>query len=89
MPSSKQSRRRRRNRVVHTNSAPTMNAMQQVDTWNLLDLVPLSASQQFTTEQPVFIEVFAGVNGWGYNLTQGNSGIGTNAVSYGDATGQF
>lgn len=35
------------------------------------------------------IEVFAGVNGWGYSCTQGTTQIGADAKLYGDATGQF
>lgn len=35
------------------------------------------------------VEVFAGVNGWGYSLNQGNANIGTQDFLYGDSTGQF
>jgi hypothetical protein len=35
------------------------------------------------------IEVFAGVNGWGYTLTQGNTQVGAGGAEYGATTQQY
>ncbi len=45
-----------------------MHGMQQVSTWNLLDLFPIGASNTFDTSQPVIVELFAGLNEWGYAI---------------------
>jgi hypothetical protein len=64
-----------------------MNGMQQVSTWNLLDLVPIGASQTFNTGEPVTIEVFAGVNEWGFVITQAGNIVGSSNYPYGEFAG--
>jgi hypothetical protein len=66
-----------------------MNGMQQVSTWNLLDLFPIGASQTFTTSEPVLVEIFAGLNEWGYVLLQGGNIIGSSNYPYGEIAGQY
>jgi len=61
-----------------------MNGMQQVDTWALLDLFPIGASENFNTAEPVNVEVFAGVNQWGYLLKQAGTIIGSSNYPYGE-----
>lgn len=64
-----------------------MNGMQQVSTWNLLDLFPIGVSQQFNVAEPVTVELFAGLNEWGYAITQAGTIIGSSNYPYGELAG--
>jgi hypothetical protein len=64
-----------------------MNGMQQVSTWNLLDLFPIGATQNFDSSEPVTVELFAGLNEWGYAITQGGNIIGSSNYPYGEIAG--
>lgn len=63
--------------------------MQQVATWALLDLFPIGASEQFDPSEPVVVELFAGVNQWGYLLKQSGVIIGSSNYPYGELGQQF
>lgn len=73
--------------MVNSNQAATMNGMQQVSTWNLLDLFPIVASTNFDSSEPCTVELFAGVNQWGYAISQGGNIIGTSNNPYGEIAG--
>jgi hypothetical protein len=53
----------------------------------LQDLFPIGASTTFDTSQPVIVEVFAGVNQWGYVVKQGSTIIGSSNYPYGELAG--
>jgi len=52
-------------------------------------LFPIGASQAFNTADPVLVEVFAGVNEWGYVIKQGTTIIGSSNYPYGEIAHQF
>jgi hypothetical protein len=44
-----------------------MNSMQQVNTWNLLDIVPVIADATTNIDEPSNIQIAAGPTGWNWD----------------------
>jgi hypothetical protein len=43
-----------------------MNGMQQVNTWNLLDIIPVIPDSNTLVDEPSNIQIAAGPNGWSW-----------------------
>jgi hypothetical protein len=52
-------------------NAPTMNGMQQVNTWNLMEIIPMipGVGSGYIPDQPAVINFFAGPNRWAWSIT--------------------
>jgi hypothetical protein len=54
---------------VKTVTAPTMNGMQQVNSWNMLDIVPITVtSASYVPTEPAIVQFQAGANGWEWSV---------------------
>ena len=58
--------RRGRGRVS-THNAPSMQGMQKVDTWDLIDIVPIVQGSG-VPGVPFLVQLGASVNGWYYDV---------------------
>lgn len=63
--------------------------MQQVGNWNLLDLFPIEGVAGLNEADPAIVEVFAGLNLWGYVVKQGGNILQTASYPYGELANQF
>jgi hypothetical protein len=53
-----------------------MNGMQQVNTWNLLDIVPvLITDPSYIGNEPAIIQFQSGANGWEWTAAQNGSAL--------------
>jgi len=71
----KRSKRSKRNgNVVSVHRAPTMQGMQQVDTWDLINVVPIllnNPGASVTPSDPFILQAGFNANGWFYEVKQG------------------
>ena len=66
-----------------------MNGMQQVSTWNLLDVVPITAGATYDPTLPALVQLAAGPNQWAVSVRQGGVEIDLSTQLYGELSGQF
>ena len=65
--------------------------MQQVDTWDLVDIVPITVPGSVIPSNPLAVQLQAGPNGWSYDLFAAGIAdpIDESAALYGERTSQF
>jgi hypothetical protein len=79
--------RRARGGKVSAVNAPTMNGMQQVNTWNLLDIIPITQDPTSgDSAQPANIQFAAGPNGWSWDYRQNGTTLSAEDSKYGGVT---
>jgi hypothetical protein len=62
--------------------------MQQVNTWNLLDIVPVVVnSNSYVPNEPAVVNFTTGPNRWFLAVNQGGSNLIATEAAYGESTG--
>jgi hypothetical protein len=67
----KNNRKNRKGKKVSVHRGPSMQGMQQVDTWDLIDVVPIVLNNQgvsSTPTDPYVLQAGFNANGWFYEV---------------------